>query len=104
MSKTVISTAQARELQDAGFSLGEIVEQYDIDLAGEANVSAAAAQPTVNEELHAAAKALYEAGIKKDRNGKALRTQEGRPKSVLGQRQGLGEFRVMVTAPKGYKG
>ena len=105
MSKPVITTAQASELRDEGFTLAEIVDQYDIDLAGAANVAASAATVPVNEELHAAAELLFAAGIKVDeKTGKPLKTRDGkRLKSHMGHKQGLGEFRVLVTVPKGYK-
>jgi hypothetical protein len=101
LSKPVITNDQLIDLVEAGFSRDEIRTQYV--LPGEANVEAAQATE-VNEELRQAALDLYIAGIKADaKTGKALRTKEGRLKSVSGARQGLGEFRVMVTAPKGYK-
>ena len=94
MSKSTISRDVAQELREAGFSLAEIVEQYDIDLtAGEANVQAAQAQVPVNEGLLATAKELFAAGHK------AENTKRGRATRVLGREDGIAPYSIVVYGP-----
>ena len=97
MSKTTITPAQAQELKDGGFSLAEIVEQYDIDLtAGAAQVTASAAQPTVqvNEALLAQAEELFNQGRK------AKNTKSGRLVRVLGRVEGIAPYSIVVYRDK----
>ncbi len=75
------------------------LEEMGFTVAGEANVTAASAQPTapVYEQdavLTAAAELLFTEGRK------AAATKAGRAKRVLGDQDGVSPYRVIVTKAK----
>ena len=106
MSKTInVSKGEAIALaKEYSITLADLQQMgFAIEVAGQANVTAAEAAPQVNEELVAMIEALWAAGRTKDANGKRLANRDGRWKSVLGRSEQIGDFRVAISAPKGYK-
>lgn len=100
-----ISTKQVRELVEAKV-ISSFKELEDSDyyieyeaVAGEPNAVAATSGVPEKADLVAAAELLFSNGRTKDANGKVLKTQRGRLKSVLGNKDGLGIFAISISKP-----
>lgn len=85
-----------RDNEEDGLTVASLEKKYGFTIGG-ANVAASAPAPVVevpkDPELVAHVEALIAAG----RRAKA--TKAGRPKTILGDQENLGGYRVIITAP-----